>query len=359
MQPLQLMITQQGYAALFPPGGGGTGAVRISQLGLTASGFIMAPTIDALPGEHKRIDTVGGTAVAPNIIHLTATDASEEVYDVRGLGLYLDDGTLFAVFAQATPIFRKVAATSLLFVQDVIFAQDIADLISFGPVSFLNPPATETVKGVAEIATIEEATAGADDLRIITPRKLKLVLDILSAAISTAIADGDAALSSDMDNLSAALTNALNTLAARSVTGGGLVTGGGALTADRILTVLAASAADVAAGTADDRAITPAALSGLAKSIAQNGHAFIPGLGGLRLMWGRFTSVANGSTAVLFPDSFANACFVVLTDGVKGSGNDSQDNPAGVDYPTITRSGFSVFSADDSANACGYFALGA
>lgn len=75
-------------------------------------------------------------------------------------------------------------------------------------------------------------------------------------------------------------------------------------------------------------------------------------------MWGRFTSTSNGTTVVLFPDSFATQCFIVLSDGVKSGGAESQDNAAGVDYGSISQTGFSVFSADDSSNACGYIALG-
>ena len=39
------------------------------------------------------------------------------------------------------------------------------------------PDASETVKGIAEIATQAEVNAGVDDLRFITPLKLKVFLD--------------------------------------------------------------------------------------------------------------------------------------------------------------------------------------
>ncbi|WP_311270842.1 hypothetical protein [Sphingobium sp. WCS2017Hpa-17] len=342
--PILFMITTAGLDALVNAQGGSTEPIEVVSVGITQNAFTMAPTITALPGELKRIQAVSGQAVSETVIHMTAQDVSTDIYELRGLGLYLADGTLFAVYSQPTPLFRKVSISFFLLALDIGFSNGIAGAITFGDTTFLLPPASETVKGVAEIADATEAAAGTDDQRIISPRKLRQVLN----ALGELIAPGS-------PNFSVAFTAML----ARTITGAGLASGGGNLTASRIITVLAASAADVAAGTATDKAITPAALSGLFKSITQNGHAYIPGMGGLRLMWGRFTSAANASTAVLFPDSFATACFVVISDGVKGSGADSQDNAAGVDYSTITPSGFSVFSADDSSNACGYIAIGA
>lgn len=342
--PILFMITSAGLDALVNAQGGGTDPIQIVSVGITANAFTMAPTITALPGELKRITAVSGQSVSETVIHMTAQDVSTDIYELRGLGLYLADGTLFAIYSQATPLFRKVSISFFLLALDIGFTNGVAGDITFGDTTFLMPPASETVKGVAEIATDAEVAGGTDDQRIVSPKKLRTLLNDLGDLIAPGSDDFAAAFAA---------------LIARTITGAGLVSGGGNLSDSRILTVLAASAADVAAGTAGDKAITPAALSGLLKSITQNGHAFIPGAGGLRIMWGRFTSASNASTAVLFPDSFATACFVVLADGVKGSGADSQDNAAGVDYATITQSGFSVFSADDSSNACGYIALGA
>jgi hypothetical protein len=45
-----------------------------------------------------------------------------------------------------------------------------------------NVQATEDVKGIAEIATTEEVTAGTDDARIVTPKKLKSFIKDASEA---------------------------------------------------------------------------------------------------------------------------------------------------------------------------------
>lgn len=386
MLPLQLIITQSGLDALVNAQDGGTDAIQVAEIGLTQTGFTPAPTIDTLPGEFKRLDTVSGQSVSDTVIHMTAVDADEVAYDLRGFGLYLSDGTLFAVYGQDDPLFRKVAATTFLFVQDIAFGSPVAGSIVFGDALFVNPPATETVKGVAEIATDGEAQDGLDDQRIITPLKLKSLLDAIRTLISTlqghsitgsGLVTGGGDLSDDRvltvlaasaADVAAAMVNdravtplamaAVTALLGRTITGAGLVTGGGDLGENRTLTVPAALASDVAAGTATDRAITPAALSGLARSLLQNGYAVLPGTGGLILQWGRFTAISNGTSSVLFPLTFPFACFSAVPAGGVSGGADSQDNPPVLVEGSITANGFSVYSADESSAGQSYLAVG-
>lgn len=348
MVPLELMITTGGVAALVNAQNGSTERIKIVSVGLTQNAFIMAPTLTALPGEIKRVESVSGEATSASVIHMTMQDISTDSYDLRGIGLYLEDGTLFAVYSQAEPIFTKVSVAFFLLALDVAFANNAAGDIEFGDTTFLMPPASETVKGVAEVATPAEAAAGTDHGRIITPLTLAQRLAALGAAVDA-----------DLDALADGFDTLLAALVARTITGSGLVTGGGDLSASRILSVLAASAGDVASGAAGDRAVTPAALSGLARSLAQNGYATLPGCGGLIIQWGRFSAAANGTTNVLFPIAFPVECFSVAVAGGSPSGVDSQDNPPVLVTSGIERSGFPVFSADDTADGCAYIAVGA
>jgi len=343
MDPALFMVTAAGLDALVNAQDGGTDPIQIATLGVSETAFTMAPTITSVPGELKRITAIAGMPTSETVIHMTAQDVSEDIYELRGLGLYLDDGTLFAIYSQPTPIFRKVRISFFLLALDIGFSNGVAGEITFGDTTFLMPPASETVKGVAEIATEEEAQAGDDDLRIISPRKLRLVLNALGELIAPGEPDSAAAFAA---------------LIARTITGAGLVSGGGDLSASRTLTVMAATAADVATGAATDRAVTPSALSGLARSLAENGYATLPGAGGLILQWGRFTATANGVTNCLFPIAFPTACFSVSVAGGSVGGNDSQDNPPVLVTSGIERSGFSVFSADDTADGCAYIAVG-
>lgn len=270
MSAIQLLITNGGLDALVNAQSGSTEAIRITHVGITSTAFTMAPTIEVVPGELKRLGTISGISASETIVHMTAQDSSADIYELYGLGFYLADGTLFAVYSQLTPIFRKVEIASFLLAMDVAFANGGTEGIEFGDATFLIPPATETLKGVAEVATTEEAGERTDHSRMITPRTLgeQLAVERL---------ESDA----DLSALADAFNALMNALLARTITGNGLVTGGGDLSASRVLQVLAASEADIRAGTATDRAATPKALadtfgvdiSGLAELAAALGAA--------------------------------------------------------------------------------------
>ncbi|MEW4466303.1 hypothetical protein AB1K62_00545 [Parasphingorhabdus sp. JC815] len=343
-----MTITDAGLDALVDAQGGGSDDIQIVSLGLSNMPFVASRTITALPGEFKLVTTVTGLPVAENIIHLTAYDTSSDTYDVTGFGLYLADGTLFAVYSSETdPVLSKAALAFALFSHDISFDNSAAANITFGSAAFTYPPASETVKGIAEIADNGEADAGTDDTRIMTPKKVGRVLDALAQAINGTI-----------NALSTSLNAAINALRNRTITGSGLVTGGGDLTANRVLTVPKASPADVATGTDDTKALTALALSGLPRNLTQNGHVTLPGTGGFMIQQGRFTASANGTTPVLFPVSFQTACFSVVISGDPASGGAQQDNSPGVVTSSITASGFSAYSAHDSSVGTAYIAVG-
>lgn len=169
---LTLVITNAGRAALVNAAHTGTGPTVISQVGVTATAVTPVATATTLPGEIKRLSAVSGDVVAADTIHLIARDETIDVYTVRSFALYLADGTLFAIYGQSSSIADKASQAVLLLALDVRLADIAASSLTFGNTNFLNPPATETVKGVAEIATQAETDGGTDDLRIVTPKKL-------------------------------------------------------------------------------------------------------------------------------------------------------------------------------------------
>jgi len=176
--PLSMMITDAGLAAIVDAENGETEEIAITQIGLSSVPFLMAPTLTALPGEFRRLDTVSGQAVAENIIHVTAYDAEPITYDVTGFGLYSDDDVLIAVYsADADPILTKAALATSLFAIDIAFAGDIAAVIEFGDALFLNPPATETVAGVVKLSTGDLADEGDDTTTAMTPAMVQRMID--------------------------------------------------------------------------------------------------------------------------------------------------------------------------------------
>lgn len=173
MSGLILTVTNAGRAALVNLPNTGTNAVLMASVGVSATSFAPTPATTALPGEIKRISTIAGEAVANDTIHVTVRDESSAVYTVRSFGLYLSDGTLFAVYSQSDPIMEKSAQAMLLLAIDVAFADINATQITFGDTNFINPPATTERQGVVELATEAETTTGTDAAHAVTPKALR------------------------------------------------------------------------------------------------------------------------------------------------------------------------------------------
>ena len=195
MPAIQMMITDAGLDALVDAQNAGSETIEIASMALSDTPFVMAPTLEALPGQFKVLEGVSGEVVAENIIHLTAYDVSDDSYDMTGFGLFLTDDTLFAVYSAASePVLAKAELAFALFSHDIAFLDNAAANISFGNAVFSYPPATETIKGVAKIATTALASAGTDDETIISPLKLKQMLDLYVAVTQKGVADGVASL---------------------------------------------------------------------------------------------------------------------------------------------------------------------
>lgn len=173
---ITLTVTTAGRAAIVNATNTGTAPVTIAQCGISATDFAESAATAALPGEIKRIASLSGDVVADDTIHLIVRDESADAFSIRSLALYLADGTLFAVYSQAAPILTKTAASMMLLAIDVQFSDIDAAALTFGDANWLNPPATETVQGVAELATQAETDAGLDDSRVVTPKKLRTAL---------------------------------------------------------------------------------------------------------------------------------------------------------------------------------------
>ncbi len=241
MSAYQFVITHAGRAAIVNAANTGTDAVIISQIAVGSAYAAATAARTGLTNEVTRITAVGGGVVSADTIHITGVDASDAEYEAREIGLYSDGGVLVALYAQASPILTKAASTKATIGCDLMLTSLPAGSVTVGGISFSNPPATETVQGVAEIATEAETLAGTDDQRIVTPKKL-------FKAVATAVRRGLVRLATEAEVLAgsdaeSAVTPA--TLAARSAT------------TDRRGLIEIATDAEAGAGTDDTRALTP------------------------------------------------------------------------------------------------------
>ncbi|MEZ5709738.1 MAG: hypothetical protein R3E02_10165 [Blastomonas sp.] len=164
----------------------------------------------------------------------------------------------------------------------------------------------ENIAKVIEEAEIELEKGNYSQLR-----------DALVAMIAGVVGDGDGAVPTTL-----------------TVTGGGLVTGGGDLTTNRVLTVTKASAAEVAAGTNDTKAVTPLALAGGIGSKLLAGAGYLPLLGGALIQWTPATALPDGSTNVSLPTSFPTACVWADFAGVTQLTDAEHNDPGAVGWGT-------------------------
>ena len=217
MPGLPITITNVGRAALINAQNTGTNALTISQVALTSANMEGAnfAAMTALPTELKRLSTFAGDVVADDTLHLTIRDESIQSYSMRGFGLILSDGTLFAVYGQAAPIVQKSSASIMLLAVDVVLASLTTAMIEFGDTDFINPPATVDRLGVIEIADQAEVDAGIRGDVAVPPSRLKVLLTALLGG------KADSAHSHDAGHVTTGIFNVLRIpdLAMAKITG--------------------------------------------------------------------------------------------------------------------------------------------
>ncbi|WP_439668378.1 Bacteriophage large tail fiber protein [Cupriavidus necator] len=173
MPGLLFKLTSAGRAALVNPENTGTVSRQVVSVGIATAPFAHNDGLTVLPNERApRLTTVAGDTVADDTIHVTMTDNSADQYTMYGFGLYLDNGVLLGTYGQDTPIVEKSPAAMMLLATDILLTTVDTAALTFGDTSFLNPPATTTVRGVVELADNTETQTGTDATRAVTPAGL-------------------------------------------------------------------------------------------------------------------------------------------------------------------------------------------
>ncbi|EIH2919786.1 tail fiber protein [Escherichia coli] len=173
MSKLLFTMTDAGRQELVNANKTGTNKVEIVSVGLGSRYYVTSTTQTKITDEIKRLTTIGGKVVSPDTIHVTAKDDSKDEYVVHTIGLYTNKGTLFAVYSQEQVIINKASSTIALISSDIAIKNLDTKNITFGDVEFINPPATETVVGVARFANEQEIDEGTDDSLAVSAKRLK------------------------------------------------------------------------------------------------------------------------------------------------------------------------------------------
>jgi hypothetical protein len=291
MPALQFILTTAGKNAIVNANNTGTNPIIIDRVAVGSASWTPTAAATALQTEIKKISAIGGASVADDTIHVTASDTTTDVYTVKEIGLYTSGNVLLAVYSQATAIITKGAATVALIAADLVITGLPAGSVTVGDTTFDYPQATETVKGVAEIATTAEAQAGTDNERILTPKKLqdvtatdtrKGVVELAtSAEVQTGTDTTRAVTPAGLVSLTATASRAgLVELATDSETQNGADTtravtpaslDSRSATESRTGLIEIATTGEVQAGTDNERAVTPAGLAGLTATTTRAG----------------------------------------------------------------------------------------
>lgn len=175
---MKLVITDAGIAEVINAEHTGTAPVVLTQVGLGRGVYTPTPDQTALHDEIKRLSTISGGVVGDNIMHIQALDGTAGAsYAVYEIGVYTASGTLFAVYSQALPIIHKVADSEIMLAIDFVLAGFEPTSVTVGDTNYSLAPATTSNQGVVELATDEEAVAGTDAERALTPASGKAAID--------------------------------------------------------------------------------------------------------------------------------------------------------------------------------------
>ena len=172
---------------------GTIGPVVITDVAIGSGSWAVPPngSETALLTEIKRLTIDGSSTPSTGLIHITASDVSGDAYNVKEIGLYSSTGILIAIVGGTANLLTKASASVAMVAIDLAITNVPVGSLTIGDTGFTYPPATEAVKGVAEIATSAEVLAGLDDERFVTPKKMAAYYAANGSGIATGMALAD------------------------------------------------------------------------------------------------------------------------------------------------------------------------
>lgn len=234
---INMVITTAGRQAIVNAQKTGTNAVTIEKIAVGTGKYTPVATQTGLQVEVKRQLIAEGGSTGDNAIHVAYRDESNASYTVYEFGLFLTDGTLFAVYSSSTAILQKSVNSVAFLSVDITFEDIDVSSITFGDVTYSNAVATTTNAGVLMVASDDEVIAGTANQKAVTPNNLK-------ALTSTSSRAGLIAIASEAESTAGANdTKAVTPLKLKSAIDSRLASGTETIT-----------------GTDSTKAVTPAAL---------------------------------------------------------------------------------------------------
>jgi hypothetical protein len=175
MTALQPIITTAGLQTVLNASNDGLQA-KLTHIALGDTGWQPDATATQLQQERQRIPISNGSRLQSSQLHITAVENGDQNYWVREIGLFLDDGTLLAIWSDPEQALAwKSSGVDLLLAFDLLLTALPADSVVIDGTGGLElPPATDQQRGIVRLATIEEARQGTDALTAITPASCQI-----------------------------------------------------------------------------------------------------------------------------------------------------------------------------------------
>lgn len=176
--PLIPVVTQAGLNAAFNADNNGIELV-ITEIALGDGAWSPDDTATDLQNEINRLP-VSGEKVGDRQLHITAVENGTTEYWVNEIGFYLDDGTLLCIWsAPDNALAYKSAVVDLLLALDLVLETLPANSVTIdGTAGFNLPAASETKRGIIQLATPPEAVQGVDLVKGMTPYTTKAAISL-------------------------------------------------------------------------------------------------------------------------------------------------------------------------------------
>lgn len=176
--PLIPIITSDGLAAVFNLTNDGFEG-KITEMALGDTAWDPDDTATDLQNEIARIP-VTGERIAPHQVHISANEDGAVEYWVREIAFYLEDGTLLCLWSNSTKVLAyKSADVDLILSLDLVLDALPANSITIdGTAGFNLPAASETKRGIIQLATPPEAVQGVDLVKGMTPYTTKAAISL-------------------------------------------------------------------------------------------------------------------------------------------------------------------------------------
>ncbi|PNI06184.1 phage tail protein [Vibrio diazotrophicus] len=173
---MSFIITDAGIAAAIRAGDLGI-EYKITHISIGSEGYVPEPAQTELRNELQKKAITRGALVAPGQLHFETVWDGVEEFEGKELGYWLEDGTLFAVDSRDGDIITYKRKNTV--VTEACELNLSASTISNITVELLGSPyATETVAGIAKVATSEQVETGTNDSAFLTVKKFLYALDV-------------------------------------------------------------------------------------------------------------------------------------------------------------------------------------